>query len=167
MLGNGYHSVPLHPDDRHLTTIYHPMGSIQVLRSDGYSRRYDEIIADFPRKTKCIDDTLLWADSIEDSFFQAAKWLDTCGRNGITLNPDKFTFSKPEVDFAGFNISMDSVRPCKNYLQAIRDFPTPKNLTDVRSWFGLVNQVSYAFSMAERMQPFRQLLKPSKNIYLG
>ena len=57
---------------------------------------------------------------------------------------------------------MDSVRPCKNYLQAIRDFPTPKNLTDVQSWFGLVNQVSYAFSMAECMQPFRQLLKPSK-----
>ena len=57
---------------------------------------------------------------------------------------------------------MDSVRPYKNYLQAIRDFPTPKNLTDVRSWFGLVNQVSYVFSMAERMQPFRQLLKPSK-----
>ena len=167
---NGYHSVPLHPGDRHLTTFITPWGQYRycvapqgyIASGDGYSRRYDEIVADFPHKTKCIDDTLLWADSIEDSFFQAAKWLDTCGRNGITLNPDKFIFRKPEVEFAGFNISMDSVRPCKNSLQAIRDFPTPKNLTDVRSWFGLVNQVSYAFSMAEHMQPFRQLLKPSK-----
>lgn len=39
------------------------------------------------------------------------------------------------------------------------DFPIPQNITDVRSWFGLVNQVSYAFSMAEKMSPFRQLLK--------
>ena len=46
------------------------------------------------------------------------------------------------------------------YLQAILDFPTPRNITDVRSWFGLVNQVFYAFSMAEKMLPFRQLLKP-------
>ena len=46
------------------------------------------------------------------------------------------------------------------YLRAILDFPTPRNITDVRSWFGLVNQVSYAFSMAEKMLPFRQLLKP-------
>ena len=46
------------------------------------------------------------------------------------------------------------------YLRAILDFPAPRNITDVRSWFGLVNQVSYAFSMAEKMLPFRQLLKP-------
>ena len=55
---------------------------------------------------------------------------------------------------------MDSVRPCAKYLRAINDFPTPRNITDIRSWFGLVNQVSYAFSMADCMLPFRQLLKP-------
>ena len=44
--------------------------------------------------------------------------------------------------------------------EAIRDFPTPRNITDICSWFGFVNQVSYAFSMAERMLPFRELLKP-------
>ena len=52
------------------------------------------------------------------------------------------------------------MRPCSRYLEAILEFPSPSNITDVRSWFGLVNQVSYAFSMAQRMQPFRQLLKP-------
>ena len=41
------------------------------------------------------------------------------------------------------------------------EFPTPRNITDVRSWFGLLNQVSYAFSTAERMLPFRDLLKPA------
>ena len=167
---NGYHSVPLHPEDCHLTTFITPWGRYRycvapqgyIASGDGYSRRYDEIVADFPCKTKCIDDTLLWADSMEESFFQACKWLDICGKNGITLNPEKFVFCQPEVEFAGFNISLNNVRPCDKFLHAIRDFPTPRNLTDVRSWFGLVNQVSYAFSMAERMLPFRQLLKPNK-----
>jgi len=49
---------------------------------------------------------------------------------------------------------MDSVRPCEKYLRAIREFPIPKSITDVHSWFGLVNQVSYAFSMNEKMLPF-------------
>ena len=40
------------------------------------------------------------------------------------------------------------------------EFPVPRNITDIRSWFGLVNQVSYAFSMTDRMLPFRSLLKP-------
>ena len=54
---------------------------------------------------------------------------------------------------------MTDMRPCSCYLDAIRDFPEPRNITDVRSWFGLVNQVAYAFSMAERMHPFRKLLE--------
>ena len=166
---NGYHSVPLHPDDRHFTTFITPWGRYRyctapqgyIASGDGYSRRYDEVVASFPRKTKCIDDTLLWSDTIHDCFFQAAQWLDICGRNGITLNPEKFIFAQDVVEFAGFEITQDTVRPCKRFLRAITEFPTPKNITDVRSWFGLLNQVSYAFSMAERMLPFRNLLKPA------
>ena len=165
---NGYHSVPIRKEDRHLTTFITPWGRYRyrtapqgyIASGDGYSRRYDELVAHIPRKTKCIDDTLLWSDSIEECFFHTIRWLDTCGRNGITLNPRKFVFAANTVEFAGFEISLNSVRPCEKYFTAIRDFPTPKNITDIRSWFGLVNQVSYAFSTTDKMLPFRDLLKP-------
>ena len=166
---NGYHSVPLHPDDRHYTTFITPWGRYRyctgpqeyIASGDGYSRRYDEVVASFPQKTKCIDDTLMWSDTIQDSFFQAAQWLDTCGRHGITLNPEKFIFAQDVVEFAGFEITNDTVRPCRRYLRAITEFLTPKNITDVRYWFSLLNQVAYAISMAEQMLPFRDLLKPA------
>ena len=111
--------------------------------------------------TKCVDDALLWADNIEHAFWQAVEWLEVTDSSGITLNPGKFAFAKDTVDVAGFEISTDSVRPCAKHRKAISEFPTPKNITDVRAWFGIVNQVSYAFSMADRMRPFRDLLKPS------
>lgn len=166
---NGYHSVPIREEDRHLTTFITPWGRYRyktapqgyIASGDGYTRRYDEIVAEIPNKTKCVDDVLLWTDCLEDSFFQAVNWLDICGRTGITLNPTKFVFGSDTVEFAGFEITTDSVRPCRKYLQTILDYPTPKDLTDIRSWFGLVNQVSYTFSMADRMLPFRQLLKPT------
>ena len=165
---NGYHSVPIRKEDRHLTTFITPWGRYRyktapqgyIASGDGYTRRYDEIVATIPNKTKCVDDVLLWANTIEESFDQTVNWLDTCGRHGITLNPDKFVFAEDEVEFAGFQITLDTVRPCQQYLRSILEFPTPRNITDVRSWFGVVNQVSYAFSMAQRMEPFRQLLKP-------
>ena len=166
---NGYHSVPLHPDDRHLTTFITPWGRYRycvapqgyVASGDAYTRRYDNIVAHIPNKTKCVDDTLLWADTIEESFWQAVDWLDVCGRNGIILNPPpKFIFAADDVEFAGFEVTLTDVRPCKQYLEAILKFPTPGNITDIRSWFGLINQVSYAFSMTERMAPFRRFLKP-------
>ena len=65
------------------------------------------------------------------------------------------------MKFAGFKITNDTVHPCKKFLRAIMALPMPKNITDVRSWFGLVNQVAYAFSMAEQILPFRDLLKPA------
>ncbi len=165
---NGYHSIALHEDDRHLTTFITPWGRYRycvapqgyIASGDGYTRRFDEIVSDIPRKTKCVDDALLYSNDIEQAFFHAVEWLDTCGRNGVTLNPTKFTFAKKTVEFAGFEITPHTVRPCPQFLEAIQNFPTPQNITDVRSWFGLVNQVSYAFAVAERMLPFRNLLKP-------
>ena len=65
--------------------------------------------------------THLWSDTVHDCFFQAAQWLDVCGRNGITLNPDKFTFAQDVVEFAGFEITCDTVRPCKRYFRAITE----------------------------------------------
>ena len=107
--------------------------SLYTRTTIGYARRYDENVAYFGDKTKCVDDTLLWSDTIEGSYFHAAQWLDICGRNGIILNPEKFVFSAPTVDFAGFTITMTDVRPCSRYMEAIRDSPEPRNTTDNRS----------------------------------
>ena len=52
----------------------------------------------------------------------------------------------------------DGYRPPKRVLDAIQNFPTPRTITDIRSWFGLINQVSYAFSQTGTMAPFRDLL---------
>ena len=154
---NGYHSVPLHVDDRHLTTFTTPWGRYRyctapqgyIASGDGYTRRYDEIVAHIPQKTMCVDDSLLRSNSIEESFWQAVNWLDICGRNGIIFNLTKFVFASDTAEFAGFQITSDSITLCLKYLQAILDFPRPKNITDICSWFGLLNQVSYVFSMAQ------------------
>jgi len=107
----------------------------------------------------------LWSDTLENSFFQTCRWLDTCGKNGIIQNPSKFVFASGTVEFSGFEITPDNVRPSPAILRAISDFPTPKNLTDIRSWFGLVNQVTYAFSMTDKMLLFRELLKPKNTFH--
>ena len=164
---NGYHGVRLVKADRDYTTFMTPWGRYRykvapqgyIASGDAYTRRYDDITADVKNMVKCIDDTLLWAENTKDSFAQTIQYLQLCGQNGIILNPSKFIFAADEVEFAGFEITMSNVRPCKRFLRAILDFPTPCNLTDIRSWFGLVNQVSYAFSMTKRMLPFRDLLK--------
>ena len=166
---NGYHSVPICEEDRHVTTFITPWGRYRykvapqgfMASGDAYNQRFDAIISDFKNKVKCVDDTCMWAISIETPFFQACEWLDLCARNGITLNPKKFQFAQDTVDFAGLTITPTNIRPSAKFLDAIRNFPTPTDITGARAWFGLINQGAYAFSMTRQMKPFRALLKPS------
>ena len=55
-------------------------------------------------------------------------FLELAGRNGIILNPEKFQFCQDTVEFAGFRISNVKVEPLPKYLDAIRQFPTPKSI---------------------------------------
>ena len=46
-------------------------------------------------------------------------------------------------------------------MDAIRDFPTPTSTTDIRSWFGLVNQVANYAQLCDIVAPFKPFVSPS------
>lgn len=66
-----------------------------------------------------------------------------------------FKFCKDVVDFEGFRVTDDGLKPTMCIIEAILNFPTPKDLKGMGSWFGLVNQVAYEFSQAETMAQFK------------
>ena len=78
----------------------------------------------------------------------------------MVFSPTKIAFAREEVEFAGILISNVGIKPTKKYIQAIKTFPTPWNISDVRMWFGLINQVAYCFARGCVMDPFRHLLSP-------
>ena len=80
----------------------------------------------------------------------------------MVFSPEKFAFARETVEFAGFEITSKGIRPTAKYVESIKNFPTPTNISDVRSWFGLVNQVAYSFVKITHMAPFRHLLSESK-----
>jgi hypothetical protein len=164
---DGYHSIRLDKESRHLTTFITPWGRYRYLRlpqgyvaaGDAYTRRYDEVIKEVERKVKCIDDALLWDHSIEGSYYHTWDFLELCERDGITVNISKFQFCQPTVDFAGLVITSTGIRPSAGILSAIEKFPMPTSLTNARSWFGLMNQLAWAYSNSATMEPFRDLVK--------
>ena len=127
---NGYHSVPLAEEDRHLTTFITEYGRYRykvapqgyLASGDGYNQRYDNIIASIPRKTKCVDAALLWDELLEVHWWRVIDYLTLIGNSGIIINPKKFQFCKRVVEFAGFLITDDDVKLLPKYLDAKRIF---------------------------------------------
>ena len=141
---NGFHSIPIAEEDQHKTMFITEYGSNMYKRGpqgwlstgDAYTARFDSLTEDIKNKTKCIDDTVSWNKDLESAFWDAIRWLERCGSNGIILNPEKFEFAKEDVEFAGFIIGMDDVKPSKKITEGIRNFPIPKNISDMRAFFG-------------------------------
>ena len=167
---NGFHSIPLRESDRYLTTFISPWGRWRYLRGlqgylstgDAYNRRFDAILANFERKERVTDDTCHYdpITELEAHWWRTIDYLTTVGNAGIVLNPEKLQFAQREVDFAGFRVTETSIEPLPKYLNAIVEFPTPTSTTDIRSWFGLVNQVSNYAQLRDTMAPFKPFLSP-------
>ena len=129
---------------------------------DGYTKRHDDIIAEVERKAECIDDSLLWDTDIEQSFWHTIDYIILCNTNGITFNKDKFHFAKDEGDFAGFTTTSDGIM--EKMLAAIRDFPTPTNVTGSLHSFSVSLTRYRTFSLVrKKCNHFGSYLKKTLN----
>ena len=134
---NGYHSVPIREEDRHITTFITPWGRFRyrttpqgfLAAQDGYNHRFDLVTQDFKHKKPCVDDSILWGDSIEEVFLRTCEYLSLTGNAGIIMNPEKFKFAKENVEFLEFELKADSIEPGEELIKSIRDFPKPKDIT--------------------------------------
>ena len=102
----------------------------------------------------------MWEDDLRSSFDLTCKYLSFCARNGINFNKKKFRFAQDQVDYVGFTLTEDSIRPGDRMTELIRNFHAPKNITQARAFFGFMEQVSFAFSKCADMIHFRHLLCP-------
>lgn len=151
---DGYHSIPLDKASQPMTTSMGSLSISYLAAEDAYTCRFDKILSTLPRKVKVVDDCLLYDELIEQSFYHAWDFLKICTQHEITINIDKFQFCQDSVEFAGLNFTSTGIAPSDKLISAIKDFPTPTNITDARFWFGLVNQAAWSYSIGPIMEPF-------------
>ena len=53
--------------------------------SDGYNRWFDEILADFIEKERCVDDTCHFDSSLEEHWWRTIDWLITLVKASVVL----------------------------------------------------------------------------------
>jgi len=171
---HGYWQIPLEEASQELTTFITPFGCFKFLRNpmglasaqDEYCRRTDLAIAGLEKVSKVVDDMLVYSKTAEDHVQDVVELLERCRLNKITLNPDKFAFGRTEVKFVGYIVNSDGVCSDPAKVKAIAEFPAPTNITELRGFMGLVNQLgSFSARIAETAGPLRDLLK-KKNAYV-
>ena len=166
---SGYFQIPIAEEDQDLTCFITPWGRFKFKRAvmglctsgDEYGRRGDVALAGLPKTSKVVDDILAYDSDYASHLQHVIQILQRCDSHGITLNPAKVTFAAETLDFCGYVISPGGYTADRRKVQAIEDFPIPENLTDLRSFMGLVNQLgAFSTETARAAEPLRDLLRP-------
>ena len=86
-----------------------------------------------------LDDIIVVAETFEEHKRCLKTVLERLVAAGLSLNPEKCVFCKPEVAYLGFLVNRDGTRPNPAKVEPIKNYPTPKNLRDVRKFQGMAS----------------------------
>lgn len=166
---NGYFQIPIAEEHQAYTTFITPWGRFKHVRApmglsssnDEYNRRVDAVLSGIPRTSHVVDDILAHDSSYSAHLARVIEILERCDSHGITLSPSKLQFASPTVDFCGYKLSPAGYTADDRKVRAIAEFPVPQNITDLRAFMGLANQLgSFSDETACAAHPLRDLLKP-------
>ena len=116
------------------------------------------ILSGLPGVVCQMDDILVFDHSMTSDSMQ----FRCLGSAGVTLNPEKCKFSCHEVDFLGHIINEKGIRADPAKSLAIRELQVPQDISELRRFMGMVNQLGkFSSQLATITQPLRELL--SKN----
>ena len=96
---------------------------------------------------------------LQTVFFRLRQVLEACRVAGIKLSLDKLKVGR-SIKFAGFVIGSDGIHPDPAKLASLKHFPTPKTVTELKSFLGLANQLGHFLpDLAHSTVHMQELLK--------
>ena len=86
-----------------------------------------------------MDDVIVHGKTRNELTARVGEFLQTCKEENLHLKISKSTFETQEVDFLGYKVREGQYSPCPVKTAAIKDWPTPTNLKELRSFIGFCN----------------------------
>ena len=162
-LKDAYYQVLVDPSCRKYLTIVTEKGYFRYKRLPFgitiapmlFQRFMDTVFADIPGVVCVQDDIALGGTDRADHLKRLRLVLQRLQQVGLTVQPEKVSLLKKEIVFLGYIINACGIRPVPTKVNAIRAMPSPKNVTELRSFLGSINQFS---SFVPNLLPSCQIL---------
>lgn len=97
------------------------------------------MLRDLPNVYAYIDDISIFSKNEEDHKRHIDQLSSRLYEGGLTINPAKCEFGKSEIDFLSYTINSKGIAPKQSKIEAILNYPEPKNVTEVKRFLGMIN----------------------------
>ncbi|GBG93019.1 hypothetical protein CBR_g58181 [Chara braunii] len=169
-LKSGYHQIEVHPDDRYKTAfrtryghyefIVMPFGltnapaTFQRCMNDLFRPWLDKFVVVY------VDDILVFSKTLQEHQGHLRQVLEKLRDSNFKINAKKCEWAKSQILYLGHVLVGDGIKPKDSKIVAIRDWPTPRTLTELRSFLGLANYYrKFVRNFSTITAPLPRLLK--------
>ncbi|KAL7299237.1 hypothetical protein TKK_0007831 [Trichogramma kaykai] len=111
-----------------------------------------------------LDDAVIFSKTKEEHYAKLYNFLRRARAVNLKLQPEKCNFLKTEVVYLGHVLSEEGVRCDPRKLDAVKKFPTPRNVKHVRQFLGLAGYYRrFIKNFANIAKPLTVLQKKNKD----
>ena len=174
-LESGYFQLPLDKEsqkytafsdgEKHYEFTRLPMGILPAVQV--FQRAITAILSGltFSMCLVYLDDIIIFSKNEEEHFRRVQKVFDRLERAGVTLKLSKLQLGRRRVSYLGHILDNGAILPDDSKIKAIKEFPRPKTVSEVKRFLGIVNWCSsYIPMVAKKAGPLYELLKKDSEL---
>jgi len=146
-LASGYWQVEMDPNDKEKTAFITQFGTFQFTvmpfglcnAPATFQRLMNEVLQDLLWKIVVVylDDLNIYSQTFDEHLDHLQQVFDRLKNAGLKLNPEKCKFVTAELAFLGHLISKDGIRTDPDKIEKVKNFPVPRNVTQLCAFLGL------------------------------
>ena len=125
-----------------------------------FQRVIEKILFGLPGVVVRVDDILVATNGVESHIERLREIMARFKKHNVKVNGSKCQFMTSKVIYMGYQVSDQGVHPVESKLEAIRKAPTPTNVSELRSFLGMINAYGiFVQELSSKMHPLFELLR--------
>lgn len=173
-LSNAYQQLVLDDESKCLTTISTHKGLFSYNRLPFgissapalFQRTMEQLLAGIEGVVCFIDDILITGGNQTEHLLRLEKVLNCLRDCNLTVKKEKCEFFQKSVSYLGYIIDKDGLHKSPDKIKAIRDAPIPKDVTQLKSFLGLITYYhKFVPNMPQIVHPLYKLIKKDSEWY--
>ena len=128
-----------------------------------FQRTMESLLSGIPYTSVLLDNILISGSTDEEHLQNLEEVMKRLSEPGLRLKKSKCQFMQPVLECLGYRIDETGIYPVEAKVKAVWEAPAPTNVTELKSYLGLINFYGkFLPNLSTELEPLYQLLRKNQ-----